>query len=310
MTSTTGTAQHPDVSEISDLTEGLLSPSRQAAVRQHLDGCDLCADVRASLEEIRGLLGTLPGPQRMPADIAGRIDAALAAEALLNATAHDDEPSHVSRETEPALQQPDRAPADRPADRPAGRPRASVGPGRTAQARRRRRTAVLGTAFSMAAVGLSVLLFQAVRTGDDADGMKADQGINATQVGPVFSDDSLQGRVHTLLAAETVKEVPDDASKQGPRTGQEPSLSIESSPNSALRSGVPVPPCIQRGTGRTDPALAVEQGTYQGTKAYLVVLPHSSDSSQVEAYVVDAACVDTAPTGKAELLLSHAYPRP
>ena len=81
------TAQHPDVSEISDLTEGLLSPSRSATVRRHLDGCTLCADVRSSLEEIRGLLGTLPGPPRMPAEIAGRIDAALAAEALLDATA-------------------------------------------------------------------------------------------------------------------------------------------------------------------------------------------------------------------------------
>ncbi|MFE4645751.1 anti-sigma factor family protein, partial [Streptomyces sp. NPDC056730] len=98
MTSTTDTAQHPDVSEISDLAEGLLSPSRSAAVRSHLDGCALCADVHDSLEEIRGLLGTLPGPPRMPADVAERIDAALAAEALLDATAPD-ENGDVSRET-------------------------------------------------------------------------------------------------------------------------------------------------------------------------------------------------------------------
>lgn len=60
MTSTADTEQHPDVSEISDLTDGLLSPSRTAEVREHLDSCALCADVHASLEEIRGLLGTLP----------------------------------------------------------------------------------------------------------------------------------------------------------------------------------------------------------------------------------------------------------
>ena len=82
MTSTTDTdREHPDVAEISDLTEGLLSavphrgrapaPRRVRALRRRL----------ASLEEIRGLLGTLPGPHRMPADVAGRIDAALAAEA-------------------------------------------------------------------------------------------------------------------------------------------------------------------------------------------------------------------------------------
>jgi hypothetical protein len=42
MTSTTDTTQHPDVSEISDLTEGLLAPSRAADVQEHLDGCTLC----------------------------------------------------------------------------------------------------------------------------------------------------------------------------------------------------------------------------------------------------------------------------
>ena len=55
MTSTTDTAGHPDVAEISDLTEGLLTTARTADVRRHLDECELCADVHASLEEIRGL---------------------------------------------------------------------------------------------------------------------------------------------------------------------------------------------------------------------------------------------------------------
>lgn len=66
MTTTTGTTEHPDVSEISDLTEGLLSPTRSVEVRAHLDGCSLCADVYESLEEIRGLLGSLPGPRACP----------------------------------------------------------------------------------------------------------------------------------------------------------------------------------------------------------------------------------------------------
>ena len=164
MTSTTDTAGHPDVAEISDLTEGLLPPSRTADVRRHLDECELCADVHASLEEIRGLLGTLPGPPRMPADVAGRIDAALAAEALLNATAPDavdaptlvepvpspsddtdDEPRspHVSRETSAT------------ADRPAGRARTSTtGPGRKEpEAGRAPRAVVLGAVFTAAALG-------------------------------------------------------------------------------------------------------------------------------------------------------------
>ncbi|MFD7439892.1 anti-sigma factor family protein [Streptomyces sp. NPDC059909] len=308
MTSTTGTTQHPDVSEISDLTEGLLSPSRQAAVREHLDGCALCADVRASLEEIRDLLGTLPGPPRMPADIAGRIDAALAAEALLSATAPDDEPVDVSRETsttEPQTESP-------PADRPAGHPRAATGPGRSRPPRRRRRTAVLSAAFGVAAAGVSLLLAQSLAgtSGDKEASTKS--GVSAADTASDFSENRLQARVHALLAPySAAKDSTQGGTKPAPRSEAEPSAGIETDPQSPMRtSATAVPACIQKGTGRADPALAAEQGTYAGTEAYLVVLPHSSDSSQVQAYVVDAACVATAPSGKGELLLTHSYPRP
>ena len=84
-----GTDEHPEVAEISALGEGLLPVERQSDVRAHLDTCGLCSDVRTSLEDIRDALGTLPGPSRMPEDVAGRIDAALAAEALLDATCTD-----------------------------------------------------------------------------------------------------------------------------------------------------------------------------------------------------------------------------
>ncbi|AXK36581.1 zf-HC2 domain-containing protein [Streptomyces armeniacus] len=108
-----GTDEHPEVAEISALAEGQLTPERGAAVRAHLADCALCTDVRASLDDIRGLLGTLPGPPRMPEDVASRIDAALAAEALLNATAPDEDAADadagdrrhtddVSRGTEPS----------------------------------------------------------------------------------------------------------------------------------------------------------------------------------------------------------------
>ncbi|MFD8804041.1 anti-sigma factor family protein [Streptomyces sp. NPDC059597] len=81
MTSSTDTAGHPDVTELSDLAEGILAPTRSADVRRHLEGCEPCADMQASLEEIRTLLGSVPEPSPMPQDVADRIDAALAAEA-------------------------------------------------------------------------------------------------------------------------------------------------------------------------------------------------------------------------------------
>lgn len=102
--STTDMTGHPDVAEIADLAEGLLPTTRTTEVRQHLESCELCADVYASLTEIQGLLGTLPAPAPMPDDVAARIDAALAAEPPLGIA----DGTRVSRET------------STPADRPAG----------------------------------------------------------------------------------------------------------------------------------------------------------------------------------------------
>ncbi|MFC8914321.1 hypothetical protein ACFT5C_00980 [Streptomyces sp. NPDC057116] len=304
MTSTTDTTQHPDVSEISDLTEGLLPPSRTADVKAHVDGCALCADVRTSLEEIRGLLGTLPGPTRMPADIAERIDAALAAEALLDATAPASPAEHVSRETAPVPVTPEAGPSEPVrADRPAGRPRAATGPGRGRPSRRRRRTAVLGAVFGAAALGVSALLFQVILpSGNDPDGSRtADSAVSAPEEGS-FSGVAVEDRVEALLAPGEKPGSP-RAEKHQPPSADQPSTMF-------TQEAVKVPPCIQAGTGRSDQALAAQQGTYEGRSAYLVVLPHTTDPAKVQAYVLDAACTSTQVSAKADVLLTHAYPRP
>ncbi|MEV0035248.1 hypothetical protein [Streptomyces sp. NPDC050804] len=328
MTSTTDMAQHPDVSEISDLTEGLLPPSRAAAIRDHLDGCALCADVHDSLEEIRGLLGTLPGPPRMPTDVAERIDAALAAEALLSATAPD-EAAHVSRETSrpseahaaPDASSTSDAPStsveisapDAPqaeaarADRPAGRPRAATGPGRTAPTRRRRRTVVLGAVFGTAAVGVSVLLLQSLNSGTDSIDKQTSAGISSTKSDDrEFTEERLQNSVDALLASGSAA----DPGKRRPGNQQDGSPAERNASNFPLLQPTPeVPFCVQQGIGRTEPVLAAQEGRYQGSRAYLVVLSHSTDISQIQAYVVDATCVDKPSSVKGKVLLTHAYPR-
>ncbi|MFG2901695.1 zf-HC2 domain-containing protein [Streptomyces zaomyceticus] len=319
MTSTAGranTTQHPDVSEISDLTEGLLSPTRSAAVRRHLDGCPLCADVRSSLEEIRGLLGTLPGPPRMPAEIAGRIDAALAAEALLNATTPTED-APVSRETSRTPSEPAPSHAPRPAvarpaaDRPAGRPAAtgpSTGPGRSRKPRRRRIAllSTLGAAFGAVVLGTSLYLSQAgnlTAGGDAADTKKADTVAGAA-LSP-FSGAPVEDRVQALLA-----EGGGTATPQG--IGPE-SMSSEARTTAPQRNrDGAVPGCVLAGTGRTDPVLGQEKGEYQGAPAYLLVLTDPADSTRVQAYVLDASCADrTNGSGSpaAELLFSETYPR-
>ncbi|MEO3972787.1 hypothetical protein [Streptomyces sp. CAU 1734] len=303
MTSTADTTQHPDVSEISDLTEGLLPPSQSADLRQHLEQCELCADVQASLEEIRGLLGTLPGTPRMPADIAERIDAALAAEALLDATAPVEQ-ADVSRETSPTVprQGPGREPGHPAgADRPAGRSRGTTGPGRTRSARRR--SAVITGIIGVAAAGLGVVFFQGLPGfgGDGGATKSLDVSAEAQSSVPQYDAPDLKHRVKELLA--------DTASPRAAELEKKRVLGGDSA-TPQLKSATDVPPCVQRATGRTDAPLASEDGQYEGEHSYLVVLPHSSDRHRVQAYVVAAECASAAPSSTGKLLLSRSYARP
>ncbi|MCX4963401.1 hypothetical protein OHA98_00940 [Streptomyces sp. NBC_00654] len=326
MTSTADTAQHPDVSEISDLTEGLLPPSRTAEVRRHVDGCALCGDVRTSLEEIRSLLGTLPGPQPMPEDIAGRIDAALAAEALLDSTVPG-EGVDVSRETStPAKNPTDSAapsealPGQRthatPADRPAGRPPAPTGPGRRTSGRRRR-TAVLGAAFGAAVITMGIVFLQPFQGSQDKATTMADRSTGADGTSArSFSEGTLEGTVQDLLRATTAsqsprgqKQQPDSGTKTTGEVGS-PEAAEATTPDKPLRAAaVDVPPCVQQATGRNTAALAVDEGRYQGRDAFLVVLPHATDTTRVQAYVVAATCVGAGPGAKGQLLLTRPYSR-
>jgi hypothetical protein len=294
VTSTTDTAGHPDVAEISDLTEGVLSPSRTVDVRRHLDECELCADVHASLEEIRGLLGTLPGPPRMPADVAGRIDAALAAEALLQATTPEAmnapapvESAHVSRETSPT------------ADRPTGHARSSTtGPGRKERQRNsRRKTAVLGAVFAIAALGFGSVLLASLD-----DGKPSDEG--QVSAADTFSDSTLEKQISQLLTT--------DRSATGVSGSPQHSMGVKSDPGSEqpfIKKEPVVPPCIQKGIPSNGTALATENGVYKGTDALLVVLRDPSDSTRVTAYIMDASCVKNAPTSTAKVLLKQSYAR-
>ncbi|MCC5477198.1 hypothetical protein ACFV2N_33540 [Streptomyces sp. NPDC059680] len=294
MTSTTDTAGHPDVEEISNLTEGLLSPGRSADIQRHLETCELCADVHSSLEEIRGLLGSASTAVRMPADVTGRIDAALAAEALLSASG-EESASHVSRETSAAT------------DRPAGRPRAATGPGRKKSARSRRRTIVLGSVLTAAVLGAGALVLQVF---DSAPSTMTAHGKPSPSIS-AFSGASVQSQVQDLLASKkgTQRGHTSQRPRSGTDSGQNTPGTTESA-NTLIQTEVPVPDCVRRAIPEGDRALASKVGTYAGKSAYLVVLPDSHDSAQVTAYVVDAACVRQDPTSAGKVLAKESYPRP
>lgn len=303
MTSTAGTDEHPEVAEISALAEGLLPPERVADLRVHLADCVLCADVRDSLEEIRGLLGTLPGPPRMPEAVAARIDAALAAEALIHATrpeaaadatdtsadavaAKDDTPppaadtAHVSRETTPVV------------DRPLGHSGGSTGPGRTSRRARRSRRAFTA-ATSVAALILAGVVVHALH---DDDNSPEATGRPSSTAG-TFSGVALTDRVHQLLTL--------------PGHAVAPNAGTQNGGNTPFSARTPLPPaCVLKATGSADAPLGTAKGSYRGHTSYLVVLPHTADPERVDAYVVDASCAAAgSATAKGTVLTHEVYRR-
>ncbi|MEV6954045.1 hypothetical protein [Streptomyces sp. NPDC051183] len=315
MSPTTGTIRHPDVSEISDLTEGLLSPSRTAEIRGHLDGCALCADVRASLEEIRALLGTLPGPPRMPADIAGRIDAALAAEALLDATSPRDPagpdprstaPQHaeagdVSRETSLAASG---APLSTGAKRPSGHPVGPTGPGRH---RARRRIAAIGALVAACALGIFLATGLPDTPAEHGTAARKDASSAQAKVGgPQYTAEGLQSSVRDLLASgQPPKTVPGEQNNTYGMENTTPAPGVAP----ADRGAATVPACVQEATGRADTPLATDRGTYQGVEVYLLVLAHPGDPALVDAYLVETTCGNGSSTTPGKPLLNSTYPR-
>ena len=280
-----------------------------------------------SLEEIRGLLGTLPGPPRIPADVAGRIDAALAAEAVLTAMAPESADAHVSRETSASGDRPaegaDHHPADHPADdpanrstdrltdrltdRPAGRTHAATGPGRKERRRGgRRRTVVLGAVLTAAVLGAGSLLLSSF--GNDTQDTTAHGEPSSSA--HTFSGSALKSQVTDLLA--TKKGTPRDSGGEKSHLGIEPETNTPSSTASAhtfLQTSVPVPECVREGINSNDVVLGAKKGTYDGKKAYLVVLPDTADTTRVTAYVVDAACESKQPVSPGTVLLKQSFAR-
>lgn len=312
-----GTDAHPEVTELSDLTEGLLSVSRAHEVKAHLAACPLCADVHDSLREIRGALGSLPGPGRMPDDVAGRIDAALAAEALLETH----RPAPVSRETSPGdaasvsreteLETPHRRPG---ASRPGGpsgarRPRPGgssgpgrPGPGRGGSRRHRRLHTLLTTAGVVGALVLGGALFQGLGGDSSGAGSTAAEDRHDDREAGALADEDLQERVQTLLDKHPA------AAHTGPGTAPETEQPQDTAP--LMGGPTTVPSCVRAGIDRPEQPLAAEAGqAYQGRPSYLVLLPHPGDRQRVDAYVVDASCTADPGAGPGEVLVQRTYAR-
>ncbi|MFB4316415.1 hypothetical protein [Actinomadura sp. 21ATH] len=76
---------HYDYDTLADLAEGLLEDDQAASVNAHLESCADCRDRSADLADVSRILAEAPVPS-IPAELASRIDSAIAAESLSTAT--------------------------------------------------------------------------------------------------------------------------------------------------------------------------------------------------------------------------------
>ncbi|GAA3188934.1 MULTISPECIES: anti-sigma factor family protein [Streptomyces] len=347
MTSTTGTDEHPEVSELSDLTEGLLPPARTTEVRAHLASCALCEDVFASLEEIRDLLGTLPGPVSMPAEVAGRIDAALAAEALLNATPDPsvsretpngpttastagpipepresaDPPGPVSRETAADAVTVSRETAEGAIDVSRETEATPPSPGVARPAGRPRGATGPGRRTPGGRSPRSRRWPRALLGAAAAAALIGVGGIlvqnSSSEAGPdggtadrhTTATEKGTGTPGELSSATLATQVHKLLATEGAQ--KSPEIGTRSEPETPMRGGnATVPSCVSKGIGRPEAPLAARQDTYQDKNVYLVVLSMPADPKRVTAYVVDASCISaTPPAPPGNVLLSRSYPR-
>jgi hypothetical protein len=70
---------HVDEQTLAAYREGLLPPRKAARIAAHLPECPRCAEIDAQLAAVTTILASTPAPP-MPASVAQRLDAALAAE--------------------------------------------------------------------------------------------------------------------------------------------------------------------------------------------------------------------------------------
>jgi hypothetical protein len=76
---------HLDYDTLADLAEGLLDDDQTASVNAHLDTCTECRERSVDLADVSRILAEAPVPS-MPDELASRIDSAIAAESMHNAT--------------------------------------------------------------------------------------------------------------------------------------------------------------------------------------------------------------------------------
>ncbi|MGW2370852.1 hypothetical protein [Kitasatospora sp. NPDC001683] len=293
---------HPSVEELADLAEGLVEPAGAAeALHRHLDGCAECRGTADALTEVQALLGAVE-PEPVPADVAARLDAALAEAALADRSAArsaqrpPERPRQASATTgrtgAPAT--PVRAvPAP---SAPPPRPAASSGPGRP-RLRRRRFAVLLGAAAALAAFGLggALLLDHSGDSGTSAasaaaTGVAQDQSARTPHLsgpGTVYREDRLAAQVQQLLARSGTE--PGLRASEPAKSGAAPAEGVRPELSGPTSPAAPASPTACPAPAPGAP-LATDQGSYLGAPVEVLVYPSPGRPGFVDVYLRSPDC--------------------
>jgi len=290
---------HPNPDTLADHAEGLLPSAQSAEVARHLLTCASCRDVRAALAEVSTLLTAYADPGPMPADVADRLDAALAQARADGAAAVDDgsEPEGAAEPAAAATVVPAAAP------RPAG--------GLPWHSKVLQVAAVVVLLAALGGVAVSGILHGSGSDGGSSAGSAAgaqDQRSSASSAGagPVTHTAlSASGTAYTIsnlgtaaqrlangekAAAEVSSPAPPTAS--GPAVRPSPAFgdALPADQLALTSSPVALDACVKRLTGGSVRPIAVDVGTWAGSPATIIVLPGEDDPSMLDVFAVRASC--------------------
>jgi hypothetical protein len=267
-------ADHFSLDALAELEEGIATDADER--RRHLDHCGACRARAGQLRASRALLSALP-PDPMPADVAARIDAALAAE--------------------PA-------------------PKRGFAPGGDIVPMRARRAWWRGPNLAALAAGVAVLgLGSALIVGHlggsksspSAGADKTSQPVTGAvaapstlkqwQTGHNYNAATLPGYVSGLVIFNPPPFTSSAGSQPSPTPAQTATetASPASYSRDSLRDPATVYACAALLAGRPVQPLAIDYASFNNIPAAILVLPGSTPTAQLAVYVIPTACSNSAP---------------
>jgi hypothetical protein len=178
--------------------------------------------------------------------------------------------------------------------------------------------AVLTAGWVVGALALGGIVYGVASAGGSSAGSDSTASSAKRAVaGPLAG--SVADQVHQLLAEPHSPVQPGGGATEAPQhgnntpmlngtgTGTAPVPSRSQGQEQGRGQGaVDAPSCVLKATHRSQAPLAIGKDRFQGTDAYLLVLPHPADSGLVDAFVVNASC---SPTTPGTVLFQDTYPR-